>query len=363
MNRPRSLSEFQAEFPDEAAYAEFLIRYRWPAGFVCPTCGGCRAARLRSRAYTFECLGCGRQTSVTAGTILHRTKLPLTTWFWTAHLIATHSNGISAAQLANQIGVKVDTAWLLLHKFRAAMTDRERQPLQGLVEVDQTEIPFRTDDDERTPDGRIVIIGAVEIVDRISGETPKTDFNSTYKNTRPRRVRLAVIPNESQESIHAFVRENIEPGATLLTDGHASYLGLNTGTEAERYILDQRVVGKMAAHLVLFWVHRVFSLIKRWGMGTFLGFRARHIDRYLEEYAFRFNRRYWRRASFERILGLAVDHQPHGYAAIVGRTPRPNRTNPPKHLAPRRRKTSDGMRQDGAKHAMRENVLEKPNRD
>lgn len=147
MTRPRSLAQFQAEFPNEAACADFLIRHRWPAGFVCPRCGGCRGARLRSRAYTFECLGCGRQTSVTAGTILHRTKLPLTTWFWTAHLIATHSNGISAVQLAHQIGVKEDTAWLLLHKFRAAMTDRERQALDGVVEVDVAEIPFRTEED------------------------------------------------------------------------------------------------------------------------------------------------------------------------------------------------------------------------
>ena len=215
MNRPRSLSQFQAEFPDEAACAEFLIRHRWPAGFVCPTCRGCRAARLRSRAYTFECLGCGRQTSVTAGTILHRTKLPLTAWFWTAHLIATHSNGISALQLANQIGVKGDTAWLLLHKFRAAMTDRERQPLHGVVEIDQTEIPLRTDGSAATPEGRVVIIGAVEIVDRDTWEPPKTDFNRPYRNTRPRRIRLAVIPDETQESIHAFVR-----GKRPLTDAY-----------------------------------------------------------------------------------------------------------------------------------------------
>jgi transposase-like protein len=299
---------------------------------------------------------------VTAGTILHRTKLPLTTWFWTAHLIATHSNGISALQLANQIGVKEDTAWLLLHKLRAAMTDRERQPLSGVVEIDQTEIPFRTDDDPAgPPNGRIVIIGAVEIVDRNSGHAPKTDFNRPYRNTRPRRVRLAVILDETQESIHAFVRANIAPGTTLLTDGHSSYLGLNEGPEAERYVLDQRVVGKMAAHLVLFWVHRVFSLMKRWGMGTFHGFRARHLDRYLEEYAFRFNRRYWRHVSFERILGLAVDHAPHGYAAVVGRKPRLNRRNPPKRLAPRNRKTADGMRQDGAgKHAKQEILLSGP---
>src|SRR5689334_22123443 len=364
MTRPRSLAQFQTEFPDEAACAEFLIRYRWPAGFICPTCGGCRAARLRSRAYSFECLGCGRQTSVTAGTILHRTKLPLTTWFWAAHLIATHSNGIPALQLANQIGVKEDTAWLLLHKFRVAMTDRERQPLQGLVEIDQTEIPFRTDDSAGVPEGHVTIIGAVEIVDQTTGEPPETNFNRTYRNTRPRRIRLAVIPDELQQSIHAFARENIAPGTTLLTDGHSSCLGLNEGPEAERYVLDQRVVGKMAAHLVLFWVHRVFALMKRWGMGTFHGFRAKHLDRYLEEYAFRFNRRYWRRVSFERILGLAVDHQPHGYAAVIGRKPRQNRANPPKRQLPRRRKAADGMRQDGArKHAMKEHLLEEPESD
>jgi len=350
MSRSRSLPQLQQEFADETACAEFIMRFRWPDGFVCPACKSTRSGRLRSRAYAFECLDCGRQTSVTAGTILHRTKLPLTFWFWTAHLIATHSNGISALQLANQIGVKEDTAWLLLHKFRAAMADREKQPLCGLVEVDQTEIPFRTNDDPNSPaDGKIIIIGAVELVNRKTGESPPTDFNKPYLNTRPRRVRLAMIPDETQNSIHAFVRANIAPGSTLLTDGHSSYLGLNDGDAGERYVLDQRVVGNMAAHVVLRWTHRVFALMKRWAMGTFHGFRSRHIDKYLAEYAFRFNRRFWRRVSFDRILGLAMGHAPHGYAEIVGRKPRSKRLNPPKRVSTRRRKTDNGMRQDGTK--------------
>ena len=350
MSRSRSLPQFQQEFPDETACAEFLMRFRWPNGFVCPACKSARSTRLRSRAFAFECLDCGRQTSVTAGTVLHRTKLPLTKWFWAAHLIATHSNGISAIQLANQIGVKEDTAWLLLHKFRAAMADREKQPLCGVIEVDQTEVPFRTDDDPNAPaDGRIIILGAVEIVNRKTGEAPVTNFNKPYLNTRPRRVRLAMSPDETQDSIHAFVRANIAPGSTLLTDGHSSYLGLNEGEEADRYILDQRVVGKMAAHVVLRWTHRVFALMKRWAMGTFHGFRARHSDQYLAEYAFRFNRRYWRRVSFDRILGLAVEHAPHGYEAVVGRKARANRTNSPKRISTRNRKTDTGMRKDGTK--------------
>ena len=97
--RGRSLTEFQKGFPDEAGCAAFLFKRRWPDGFVCPSCGGNRAAALKSWAYTFECYGCGRQTSITAGTAMHRTRLPLTAWFWAAHLMATHSNGMSARQL------------------------------------------------------------------------------------------------------------------------------------------------------------------------------------------------------------------------------------------------------------------------
>src|SRR4029079_3350240 len=92
-----SLLAFQQRFPDEAHCAQFLLERRWPNGFVCPGCGGKRGHLLRSRAYTYECVACGKQTSVTAGTVMHRTKLPLTVWFWAAHLMATHSNGMPAA--------------------------------------------------------------------------------------------------------------------------------------------------------------------------------------------------------------------------------------------------------------------------
>jgi len=101
--RARSLSEFQTSFPDERSCAAFLFERRWPQGFVCPACGGGRAGLLKGRAHTHECLGCGRQTSITAGTAMHRSKLPLTVWFWAAHLMATHSNGMSAVQLEAQL--------------------------------------------------------------------------------------------------------------------------------------------------------------------------------------------------------------------------------------------------------------------
>jgi len=168
MARARTLTEFQAGFPDEASCAAFLFERRWPEGFVCPACGDRRAARLRSRAHTYECLACGRQTSITAGTVMHRSKLPLTVWFWAAHLMATHSNGMSALQFEAQLGITYKTAWLLAQKLRRSMVDPEREPLEGVVEVDQAEIPFRADDSFFDPvkSGKILVAGAVEVVDR-----------------------------------------------------------------------------------------------------------------------------------------------------------------------------------------------------
>lgn len=147
-----SLLEFQQRFPDEAACARHLFTTRWPDGFfVCPACAGTQAYLLKSRAYTYECVACGRQTSVTAGTVMHRTKLSLTIWFWAAHLMATHSNGMSAQQLKGQLGLSYSTAWLLAQKLRRSMVDPNRDPLEGVVEVDQTEMPLRTDDGPYSP--------------------------------------------------------------------------------------------------------------------------------------------------------------------------------------------------------------------
>jgi len=313
--RARSLNEFQTSFPDETSCAAFLFERRWPQGFVCPACGGTRAALLKSRAHTYECLDCGRQTSITAGTVMHRSKLPLTVWFWAAHLMATHSNGMSAVQLEAQLGITYKTAWLLAQKLRRSMTDPEREPLEGVVEVDQTEIPFRADNSFFDPvkSGKILIAGAVEVIDRGTNQAKPRRKRAKYLDTRSGRIRLAAIPDNSAASIEAFVRANVKTGTTLLTDGHRSYPGLTD------YRHDPRTVGKMAGHIVLPWVHRVFALMKRWGLGTYHGLRRKHIDTYLNEFVFRYNRRFYRHVSFETLLGLASHHHPSSYWDIVGR--------------------------------------------
>ena len=260
MARARSLTEFQSAFPDEASCAAFLFERRWPDGFVCPACGAARAAALKSRAFTYECYGCGRQTSITAGTAMHRTRLPLTAWFWAAHLMSTHSNGMSARQLEDQLGLTYRTAWLLAQKLRRSMVDPDREPLEGVVEVDQAEIPFREGDTFFDPGnaGKILVIGAVEVIERDTNQGKPRRKHAKYLDTRSGRIRLAMIADNSAASLEAFVRANVKPGATLLTDGHSSYPGLTD------YRHDPRVVGKMAGHVVLPWIHRVFSLMKRW---------------------------------------------------------------------------------------------------
>ena len=169
---PRSLLEFQQRFGDEAACAQYLAAARWPDGFVCPGCGGGKAWRLETKAWTYECAGCGRQTSVTAGTIMHHSKLPLTAWFWAAYLMATHSNGISALQLQRQLAFRsYKTAWLLCAKLRRSTLAPGRRLLAGLVEVDETEIVCRSKNDPvtggggRSHQGKMLVVGAVELQD------------------------------------------------------------------------------------------------------------------------------------------------------------------------------------------------------
>jgi len=334
MARGRTLAEFQREFPDEASCAAFLLNRRWPRGFVCPACGKSRVAALRSRPRLLECLECGRQTSITAGTAMHRSKLPLTTWFWTAHLMATHSNGMSARQLEDQLGVTYKTAWLLSQKLRQSMTDPNRDLLEGVVEVDQTEIPFRAGDTFFEPGnaGKILIAGAIEVIERDTNKAKPRRKGAKYLNTRSGRLRLAMITGNSAASIEVFVRANVKPGTTLITDGHASYPGL-----AGDYRHDPRIVGAMAANIVLPWIHRAFSLMKRWALGTYHGLRRKHVDTYLNEFVFRYNRRFYRHVSFETLLGLAAHHEPASYWDIV------QRDNPRKGRQPIKRKTAAGQ--------------------
>jgi hypothetical protein len=301
---PRSLPEFEARFPDEAACARWLLAKRWPDGFRCPACGHDKAWELGRERLTLQCAACARQVSVTAGTVLHGSHLGLRTWFLAAWLMATHANGISARQLWKQLGLgSYKSAWLLVRKLRRAMVDPDREPLAGLVEVDESSPPFRGKEGptERRPgrshDGKLLIAGAVEI-----------------EGKGPGRARLAVIGDYSAATLGAFVAGNAADGSTVVSDGWSGYARLKDVKH------DPRVIGETPAHQVLPWVHRVFANAKRWALGVYHGLRPAHLQAYLDEFVFRLNRRRNPAAAFGRLLGLSLTLEPATYRMLLGRS-------------------------------------------
>ena len=301
-DRPMSRAAFEARFPDEAACARHLAAMRWPDGFVCPACGHDRGWELKRRRASWECAACGKETSVSAGTVMHRSHLPLKTWFMAIHIVTSHSNGISALQLQAQLGLgSYKSAWLLLHKLRRAMVAPDRSLLEDLVEIDEATLPLRTKQEPptggqgRSPQGKMRIAGAVEL-------SPEGE---------PRRIRLAPIGDFSACSLHAFVAGTSAPGARVITDGWSGYGGLSDHDHAPK------IVGTTSAHLVLRWSHRVFSNLKRWALGTFHGLRRPHLRRYLDEFVFRWNRRRHTATAFDALLGIGTRLQPAGYRDIV----------------------------------------------
>jgi hypothetical protein len=236
--------------------------------------------------------------------VLHRSHLPLRTWFLAAWLMATHRNGISARQLGQQLGLgSYKTAWLLCAKLRRVMVDPEREPLAGLVEVDETTIPFRTKDEPvavepgRSGEGRLLVAGAAEI-----------------EGKGPGRARLVVITDCSAATLGGFVASNVAKGSTVVSDGWSGYSRLKDVRH------DPRVVGPMAAHVVLPWIHRVFANTKRWALGVYHGLRQRHLQRHLDEFVFRFNRRHTPAAAFARPLGLSLTLEPATYEMLIDRS-------------------------------------------
>ncbi len=305
-DRPMSRQQFEELFPDDGACARHLAELRWGDGFACPACGGTKGWELKGERFVRECADCGRQTSVTAGTVMHRSHLPLKTWFLAAHLVATHSNGISALQLQAQLGIgSYKTAWLLLHKLRRAMVDPDRSLLQGIAEVDEASVPCRDGSGAegvkgvsgrgRSADGRILLAGAVEL----------------SECGKPRRIRLKAVESYASEALHGFVSDAVAPGARVVTDGWLGYSGLPDNP------WEERVVGDRKAHEILTWIHRVFSNLKRWALGVHHGLRRKHVQRYLDEFVFRWNRRRHRRTSLDSLLGIGLGLPPATYQDIV----------------------------------------------
>jgi transposase-like protein len=317
---PGSYAELLAWFPDEPACLDYLEWLRWPDGFRCPRCVSRTGWRLSSGRW--ECAVCGRQASVTAGTIFHRTRTPLRLWFAAAWQMTSQKHGVSALGLQRALGLgSYQTAWAMLHRYRAAMVRPGRERLSGLVEVDETFVGGHEEGRPgRAAETKSLVAIAVEI------KQPK-GFG---------RVRMQRVDAIRNEFLIPFITGAVEPGATVHTDGNQSYWSLpDRGYEHERTVMSQQ---NDPAHVVMPAVHRIASLLKRWLLGTHQGsVGPDHLDAYLNEFTFRFNRRGSRRRGllFYRLLEQAILAEPITYRSLIV-NPRPGRPRPtlPKRSPP-----------------------------
>ena len=300
---PRDQLEFEAWFATEEACREYLAQLRWPDGFRCPRCNCGKGWSVREG--WLQCAQCGRQTSVTAGTLFHRSKLPLRLWFRAMWWVTGRQQGARALGSQRLLGLgSYRTAWTWQHKLRRAMVRPGRERLHGWVEVEETYVGGA----EQRVRGRKTVtkaLGAIAVVVRQDG--PGLG-----------RTRMRVVADASARSLLAFVRWAVAPGSTVHTDGWPSYgrlgeLGCRHEADTQR---DPQLAGDLLPH-----AHRVAALFKRWWLGTHQGaIRVHHLDRYLDEFSFRFNRRKSRSRGmlFYRLAQHAAAIEPVPYNAIAG---------------------------------------------
>jgi len=292
---PRTYREFVEMFPDDEACASYFERLRWPEGFVCPTCKT-TATPWRQTRGRLVCSACRHQASVSAGTILDKTRTPLTTWFEAAWHVTTAKTGMSAKTLERTLGTCYRVAWTMLQRYRVAMVRAERERLSGDVEVDET------------------LVGGVEQGGKRGRGTSKCVVVIAVEVRQPKgfgRVRMRHVPDASGASLLPFVCDAVVPGATILTDGWGGYNDL----PEHGYLRKETVLSSSSnpAHVSMPGVHRVSSLLKRWILGTHQGSVVpAHLQSYLEEFAFRFNRRTSRSRGlvFRRLLEQAAVTEP-----------------------------------------------------
>ncbi len=302
---PRTYREFVVMFPDDMACAAYLEKLRWPDGFVCPACKAAGVPWRQTRG-RLVCTACRHQSSVCAGTILDKTRTALTTWFEAAWHVTTAKNGMSAKTLERTLGTSYRVVWTMLQRYRVAMVRADRERLSGEVEVDET------------------LVGGVQKGGKRGRGTDKCIVLIAVEVKQPKgfgRVRMRHVPDASGANLIPFVCDAVAPGSVVYTDGWSGYTGLSD----HGYMHRKTVLSSSGdpAHVSMPGVHRISALLKRWFLGTHQGsFAPAHLQSYLEEYTFRFNRRTSRSRGlvFRRLIEQAARTGPiteadvtHGY--------------------------------------------------
>jgi len=303
---PDKFEAFLEWFETEQDCIDYIVKLKWPDGFRCPEC--CSEKAWPTAKKLMHCSDCGHQTSVTAETVFHGTRKSLKLWFHVMWWVVSQKTGCSALTLKNVMGFdSYETAWTWLQKLRRIMVRPGREMLSGRVEVDET---FLGAEEEGKPgrgsDKKVQIAVAVEENDGRLG-----------------RVRFRCIENSSAEQLIPFIEDNIKKGSTVVTDGWSGYNEVSSkGYNHTVYKISGS--GKTADELLPN-VHLIISLVKRWLMGTHQGAASeKHLQYYLDEYSFRFNRRLstHRGKLFYRLMQLSVSQRAQTMNEITGKTKR-----------------------------------------
>lgn len=300
---PKDFQEFLSDFPDEKSCWQYIIDMRWPEGYVC---SGCQSERYwLTGKHKIHCSECGKEYSITSGTIFQESKKSILLWFHIMWWVVAQKTGASASNMKDFMGFGTyETAWQWLHKLRRIMVRPGRENLTGEVEVDETYIggdEIGTGKQGRGADEKSLVVVATECVGKKIG-----------------RVRFKIIPNASSDSLLPFIEENVEKGSTIITDGWTGYSPLSENKDYNHITKIISGSGKQA-HELLPHVHMVDSLVKRRINGTHQGkISPKYLEYYLDEFAFRFNRKMstYRGKLFYRLMQQAVITPPISYEKI-----------------------------------------------
>lgn len=295
--------DFFITFTSEEICEQYLIKIRFPDGMPCLQCGKKEFyPRLKARR-AYQCKACKFFNRPTSGTIFHRTHIPLLYWFVALFLVAFDKRGLSALLLSEELGVHYETAWAMLHRMRHAMAKRDATyKLKGYIEIDEmfigapSEAKKRGRGTEKTP-----VLVAVSYTP-IEGKQEVTGF-----------AKLQAVTSITEASILKFVKANVEPNSTVRTDGLSVYPVL----EKHGFKHDKEPVLKRKAHLVLPHVHTFISNLRSFVQGTHHGLSEVHLQQYLDEFCYRFNRRHRRAEMFDRLLHACLEQEEIPYYALT----------------------------------------------
>jgi hypothetical protein len=317
---PKSLRDFQRLFPTDEACARYLEGAKWPKGFVCPHCEEKgEPFRMSTRTSVLTCRACRKQTSLTVGTVMQRTHSPLTVWFWAAYLVSSMTPGMSAVQFQRQLGLsRYETAFQILHKLRAGMVRQGRDRIGGNlsrndhVEVDETYIGGAVRGQGRGPQDQMLVMAAVEVRQR---PAKKGDKPMRRGGRYAGRLRLEIVPTRGAKSLTGFVEAAVEPGAMVITDGAPGYAGLGKLGYQHLPVVEGSNPDVAEEYLPI--VHLVFSNLKAWLQGTHHGrVEPKHLQTYLNEFTFRFNRRFYPFNAFRSLLGIGTNGEGPTYDGL-----------------------------------------------